>query len=457
MTSRMVIEPTAFGVRGAISMADVLVDVIEVDEGGQGVTDRFFCARVVRVDTRLNAAFLDLGTDEVGFIAAKDARYGAGVIERRPINKLVHEGQYIIVQGVRDGENGKGPRLTSDLKLFGMFLVYRPFGHGPEASVKLRGRARAETLERAQKLFGEDVSILLRTQAAEVGDALLQAEFTALRSRWRGLQGSFAGSKKPGRLATDERPLEQLLRQVLGQGLDEIAIADPGLVAEARKVLGDLPEPVRPRLIKLDPKTGAFEQSGIAQAIDRDFAKEVPLSKGGRLIIEETAACVAIDVDGGSRDALDVDLDAAREIGRLVRLRRLGGTIIVDFVDLPTKPQRQQLEDTLKRAFKGDPSSVQIYPMSPLGIVQLSRTRRGMSFKSRWYRPCPHCEGTGLIWSLGRQSDDLLEEHKRGFGAQVRVAQDLHRYLDKHGLVPAHGLSLKADSDLPPGSYVWET
>ena len=122
----------------------------------------------------------------------------------------------------------------------------------------------------------------------------------------------------------------------------------------------------------------------------------MPLRRGGRLLIQPTAACVAIDVDGGGRAPLDVDLEAAAEIARQVRLRNLGGTIIADFVDLPTRPERQRLEEALRKAFRGDPAPVEIHPMSSLGIVQISRARRGQPLAGLFQAPCACCGGDGL-------------------------------------------------------------
>ncbi len=458
MTREIVIDNTGFGVRGALIEDDRLIDIIDIDHAGNDVTDRLFRVRVAHIDTRLNAAFLDYGGAEHGFLAAKDARYVARIIERRPINKLVHEGQWIVVQGLREPDHGKGPRFTTDVKFFGMFMVYRPFGHGVEVSVKLRGLRQQEMLDRGVALFGEDSPVMIRQQAVDVEDAILEAEFAELEGRWRRLQQGFSSERGPCRLEGDESPQLRLVRQVFGAGLDIIKIADPGLFVEMRAFLELLPEIMRPGLERLDPARGAFSQCALDEAIERDFAREIPLDRGGRLIIEETAACVAIDVDGGNRDAQDIDLDAAREIARLVRLRHLGGTIIVDFVDLPTKPQRQQLENALKRAFKGDQASVQIYPMSPLGLVQLSRARHGARWSTRWFRACPECGGDGHVPSLRRRSEALWRElqDSQARPATIRMATDLFGFAQKEAAALFGDLPMKQDSDLPPGSFIVE-
>lgn len=458
MSRELVVDDTGFGVRGALLDGGRLIELIDVDEGGADVTDRLFRARVDHLDRHLNAAFLDHGGDVPGFLAAKDARYGAGVHERRPIQKLVNEGQWLIVQGLREPDHGKGSRVTTDLKLFGLFLVYRPHGTAIEASVKIRGRQRDEMLARGQALFGENRGVLMRQQAADVDDTVLLAEFEELEGRWQKVETAFRRADKAQPLDIDEAPLSKLLRQVLSERLDIIRMSEPALIAEARTYLGRLPATFRPTLDRLSSGQSAVAQTGIDEAIARDFSREIALDRGGQIIIEETAALTAIDVDGGHREAQDVDLDAAREIARLVRLRQLGGTIVVDFVDLPTKPQRQQLEDAFKRAFKGDPAPVQIYPMSPLGLVQLSRARRGRRWSTRWHRPCPHCAGEGQIPSLRRQAEKVLAA-MRGEAAptaKLLLAPDLHAFMQRETPKALQMLSCRSDPTLAAGEFALE-
>jgi Rne/Rng family ribonuclease len=178
-----------------------------------------------------------------------------------------------------------------------------------------------------------------------------------------------------------------------------LVVADDAVAAEARRLLEALPEAVRPELEVLPGPETAFAATGVQAALAEAAAREVALPRGGRLIIEETAACVAIDVDSGGRPALEANLEAAAVIGRLVRLRNLGGTLIVDFVDLLGKGPRQRLEQALKRSFKGDPLPVQIYPVSPLGIVQISRAKRGGQPLRAIGQVCPTCGGSGRVMS----------------------------------------------------------
>lgn len=454
---RLVIEHTGFGVRGALLADDLLVELVDADALGEWVTDALFAGRVDAVDSRLNAAFLDCGLGQHAFLAAKDARFLEGEAERKPIARFVRQGQRVVVQGMREPVEGKGARVTGDVKLFGFHMIYRPHGNPPE-SAPVRGRDRVALHERGEALFPGG-GVTLRKLAAEVDDATLQAELARLEARWRILEREAAEAKRPGRLSADEHAVERLLRGVVEPALRQVEVADEELYARCRALLEGPLAPHGIELVRLDGTQSAFAQAGVVAALERALAREVPLAGGGRLIIEPTSACVAIDVDGEGREALDLDIEAAHEIARQLRLRNLGGTVIVDFVDLPTKPQRQRLEEALKRAFRDDPVAVQIYPMSPLGIVQLGRARRGRSLDGLLHGLCRHCEGTGRAPSLRAAAEELLGALRRGEagGSDVRVGRDLLLYLERElgqGLRPLLGATrLVADPAQPPGGF----
>ena len=450
------LEATGFGVRGAIVEAGLLVDLIDADEGGEWVTDRLFIGQVRTVDSRLNCAFVDIGLTEDALLNGKDARFAAGTPERQPIARLVREGETIVVQGVREAAEGKGSRVTTDIKLFGFHLLWRPYELEPEAGGPVRGRDRELLRARGEGLFG-DRAVTLRKLANIVDDDVLKEELAALEQHWQAVRTEAARARRPGSLGVDH-PLDRLLHKVVNPALREIQAVDPALLARCRQHLAG---PLRPHgieVVALPGTASAFEQSGVRADLELLTARTVALARGGRLIVEPTAACVAIDVDGDDRPPLEVDLDAARLLARLVRLRNLGGTIIVDFVDLPKKQEQQRLADALGKAFRDDPAPIQIHPMSPLGIVQISRGRRGRSWEQAMTRACAACEGSGRAPSLRAVAEELIGRLRRSGGREVRLAYDLHRWLEGEGRVAwagvAKGLVARADPQLPPGAFV---
>ncbi|MFL5336352.1 MAG: ribonuclease E/G [Geminicoccaceae bacterium] len=463
MTARVVIEDTGFGLRAAILVDERLVEVRDSDREDPAATGALFVGRVTSVDAKLNAAFIDCGLPQPALLVAKDARAAAGSIERLPIRQLVQEGQRIVLQGVREAAGDKGARVTSDLKLFGYALVYSPVGQVVEPSQPTTGRRQADALrERRQSLF-PDGRMALRRHAVTLPDAALLDEAERLVARWRKLDATARGAK-PGRLPEPENALERLLRTLVDIGPAGIEVADRGLLIELERLLTTAATLPPWTLQRLEPDEPAFTQTGVDAALEQALGPEVQLARGGRLLIEPTAACVAIDVDGGGRAPLDVDLDAAGEVARQVRLRNLGGTIIVDFVDLPSRPERQRLEEALRKAFRHDPAPIEIHQMSSLGIVQLSRARRGAPLAARFSAACSCCGGTGIEPSARATAERLLIALQASGGVvlRIRVASGLRSYLassagwrhtvQRIGYQP----ELIADAALSAGDFVLE-
>lgn len=402
MSTELVIDWLGDAVAIAVLESGELVDLLIVDQGPEAIEERLFLARVTGIEPAIDGAFLDHGGKQPGFITGKDARHRRGLAKRVSIKHCLEDGEWLVVQGLRGAEGGKGARFTTDLRLPGASLVYRPHGREVTASGNLRSQQRETTLARGRTLVehtGAKGGLVMGRLAAGRGDAELTDELLSLVVAWQKLERLPASKERRlGPLPFGPSPLARLLSRTAELLPARITVADDVLKAEARRLVDAMPDDLRPELEMLaGGGASAFAATGVDAALAEAVAREVPLAKGGGLIIEETAACVAIDVDSGGRDALGVDLEAAAVIGRMVRLRNLGGTLVVDFVDVQAKQQRLQVEDALKRAFKGDPLPVQIYPMSPLGIVQISRARRGGQPLRAAGRVCSHCGGSGWV------------------------------------------------------------
>jgi ribonuclease G len=462
MTTRVVLEDTGFGVRAAVLVEDRLVEIRDSDRDDLPVTGALFVARVTAVDPKLNAAFVDCGLPQPALLVAKDARAAAGIAERLPIRQLLHEGQRLIVQGVREAAGDKGARVTADAKLFGYATVYSPVGQVVEP-LRQPGRRHAEaSRERAQALF-PDGRHALRRHAADVPDEALRAEAAELRARWTKLEG-LARTARPGRLPDPETALERLLRSLVDVAPERYEASDHGLVLELERLLSAAATLPPAAVVRLAGDEPAFAQTGVDAELEQALATEVRLARGGRLLVESTAACVAIDVDGAGRAPLDVDLDAAVEIARQIRLRNLGGTIVVDFVDLPSRPERQRLEEALRKAFRADPAPLEIHQMSSLGIVQLSRARRGQPLAARMLVGCRCCGGSGAEPSPRATAERVLARlaSARGMVGAIRLEPQLLAYLaaspacghvvQRLGYRPA----LVADPGLPVGGFLLE-
>lgn len=462
MTLELIITSRRSGVLGCVLQDGRLLDVTVEDEAG-GFRDKIFLGRVRALEPTVDAAFVDLGTGEPGLLAGRDARFLSGAARGTPIARQLAEGQAVLVQGRREASGGKGPRVSGDLALAGRFLVLRPrrveidlsarLGSAPDGPAQ---RARAETLF-------PDGKVLLRSAAREASDAELLEEASRLRALWRKIEARAAGVRAPTCVHRAGTPIERLLVGHASPQLARLAVDDPGGFLSARRCL----EQMAPALAaRLEFASDAFAASGAKEQVEDALAPRVPLEGGGCLTIQSTAALIAIDVDGAGRGALEVDLASVPEIARQVRLRRLGGTIVVDFVDLSSRRDRARLHTALRRAFESDPLPVNIAPVSPFGLIVISRRRPGPTLAEQLGRVCPVCAGNGRLWSLAWQSEAMMRAlgAERGQGRQARLAPDLHQYLENAGAEAWRAfvereqprVRLTSDASLSPGAFAIE-
>jgi ribonuclease G len=434
MSRELVLEATPFGLRAALLEDGRLieVDLMDADDGARRGT--VCLGRVRALDAALDTAFVDCGFAEDGWLGARDARRLSGGARSAPIGRQLQEGQAVVVQVRRAAQGGKGARLTTDIALTGPCLIYRPRRAGERPAE--RAAARRATADEL---------------AAEAGH---------LQRLWQAIERQAAAARPPAVLHGASEPVGWLLAEWLGADPERILVGDPATLVRARAYL----ESWRPAALdRLEHLPAAFAASGAEEQLAAALEPVVQIAGGGTLIIQPTAALTAIDVDGGGRGALEVDLAAADEVARQLRLRQLGGTIVVDFVDLGSARERARLMQALRRALAEDPTPAEVMPASRLGLVQISRQRSGPSLAERCGRACPVCSGGGLLPGLRRCGEDLMRELARRPPAPqcARVAPDLHAFLTgaaaaawqafgaRQGGVP----ELKVDALLAPGGY----
>ncbi|HWL71696.1 MAG TPA: ribonuclease E/G [Geminicoccus sp.] len=455
MSSGLVIEDTGFGLRAARLEDGELIEVVDLDHDEARVTDRLFAARVVRVEPKIGAAFLDIGQGHNAFLNVKDARHLPGADPRMPIERIVAEGQRIVVMGLREAVDEKGPRVTCDVRLIGLHLVLRPSSQAVEVSGNLGKRQQMLLKERGQALFPKG-GVLLRRGSQDQPDEVLLAEQEALRRRWHDCLDR--AKLKSGPLDVDDT-VERLLRTILGNPVDAITVADPALAARIRAFRDAHFRSGEGPLVEL-VSGDAFEVTGVAELIEAALQREVPLPEGGRLWIERTRALTAIDVDSGGQPSFRVNLAAAREIARQLRLRNIGGIIVVDFIDLVSKNERFRVVETLKKALAADPVAGHVHDVSPQGLVEIGRPRRGIALAELLLRDCQHCRGEGTAPSLRAGTERLVKALRRSARppATLRAARDLARYLTE--AAPARALAaagftgaVTADDRLAAGGF----
>jgi Rne/Rng family ribonuclease len=460
VSRELIIERSPFGLRTGLLENGRLVEVDLLDEGTEDVRGDIVLGRVRAIDRELGAAFVDCGLPADAYLGARDARFLPGAPREASIERMLCEGQGILVQVRHGPAAGKAPRVTGDIALVGVYLVLRPRRRNLSLSARLeRAPVADEQRARAVALFPE-TGVTLRSAAPLASDAELLAELARLRDRWSQIEAAANAATPPARVHAIHDPLQRLLLEQIAPDLERIAVGDQALLVRARTWLVEWQPGLADRLVSVaDP----FEATGAAEQLEQALQPNVPLPGGGSLIIQPTAAFTAIDVNGGGRRALEANLAASREIARQLRLRRIGGTVVVDFIDLPTRAARARVLGALREAVAGDPAAVQAFAMSRFGLVEISRKRIGPSLAEILGRPCPACRGAGTLPGLRWGAEQLLQELTRLPPGRLTVlaAPDLHDYLSGTGRAVWQGfagrygqtIALRIDQSLAPGSH----
>lgn len=355
------------------------------------VAGAFFWGRVARILPGINAAFVDIGLERAGFLAGADAKWAKGGKDA-PIANLLHEGEMLRLQALSDPRPGKGAKLTAALSLAGAFLAFSPTRPGVALSGKITdATARARIKSALDSFARPNEGWVARTRAQDQDAAACMSEADVLRSRWDAVESAFKTAQTAGRIAHENNPLQDFLTE-----RPEITHLICDDAVRARQITQSFPH------IKVDIR--AMEADLFASLELEDdwhaaLAADIALFGGGRIRIEQTAALIAIDVDSGGETGADAAMranrEAAAEIARQIRLRSLAGHIVVDFAGLP-RARRKEVRDALAHALSqtfvhethaGDPPA-----LTPLGLVELTRPRKGAALADMWFEPCGACE-----------------------------------------------------------------
>ncbi|MGI9493328.1 MAG: ribonuclease E/G, partial [Geminicoccaceae bacterium] len=417
------------------------------------------------LDNDLDAAFIDCGHGQIAYLSGRDGQWATGRRRSEPLSKQLTEGQTIMVQGAGAGvsRDGKKPKVTSDIQIAGLFIVYRPRRQSVRFSQRLSDSGPSDRLRTLATAMFPKGGAIFRGAAAVASDEDLSAESERLRDLWSEIEAKADNAKAPAVLFERKDPMHRVLHEAIQPEVSRIITGDQIALVRARSYL----ETWMPQMAKkLECLPGAFVINGINEQLDQALETKFELPGGGNVIIETTNALTAIDVNSAGRRALDTNLEAAKEIARQVQLQRIGGTIVVDFIDLESRSDSEALMNSLKSAFADDPATVKILPPSPFGLVQISRQRLGKSLHERLQRPCPTCTGSGTTISLEasveRMLGELSERAVSSQPAKFRAAIDLFSYLASEGAesfrdyFANQGIpqpTLEPDDTLAPGTY----
>ena len=390
----------------------------------------------------LNAAFIDYGADRDGFLSIGDIVPEAfhrhkGEKGRHRVQDVLERGKSLIVQVTKDAEGEKGAALTTNVSLAGRYLVFTPYDDTRGVSRKVEDdEARQKLKDQAAALkIPAGAGFIIRTNALDQTKATLTKDFSSLVRHWKEIEKEGREGKGSRLLYNDQDIVVRVLRDHLNPAIEEILIDDEAAFEKASEYIRAYMPRTKIGVIRYDQRVPLFTRFHVEQHIEKIFDRTVPLSNGGSIVIDRTEALVAIDVNsgrarGGSQEetGLATNLEAAEEVARQLRLRDIGGLIVVDFIDMRNPKHRASVEKTLKEAMKNDKARSSVGRISSNGLLEINRQRIQQALHLRTHRSCPTCEGTGRIASPEMVGLNLLRRiEARAVGGSVeRVRISLH-------------------------------
>jgi ribonuclease E len=380
--------------------------------------------RVVNIEAAIQAAFVDTGTGRNGFLHISDLhpRYSGGAQEsvesigrrkslkdRRPIQSCLHRGDEVVVQVTKEGMNSKGPTLSTYIALPGKYLVMMPWMERYGVSHKIedeqeRLRLR-QILEEAKPPKGS--GFIIRTAGEGSSKRDIQNDLRYLRRLWTAIEKRLEKTKAPAELYQESDLVIRTLRDVFNSDIAQIICDSENVARRIRDFLSIATPRFRHRVTYYDGQMPLFHKYKIEEEITKVQSRAVQLKAGGSIVIEQTEALVAIDVNSGryrqhqdaEQTAFKTNLEAAKEIARQLRLRDLGGLIICDFIDMRSEKHRREVEKAFRLAIEPDRARSRVLRISRFGVVEMTRQRMRPSLQSSTYLACPHCGGTGYVKS----------------------------------------------------------
>ena len=396
-------------------ISDKTLDQYEVAATESGLCrGNIYRGIVANVQPSLDAAFVAFGEERDGLVRADDvvpSAYGKkveGEGKHPRIDRILQRGQPILVQVVRDGVGHKGALVTTNISIAGRYLVLMPFDDVRGVSRKAEDEERQAVKDRVAKLeLPEGCGVILRTNALDQPQKILNRDLNALLRLWKTIRDEWKTGKGPRLLYSDQDLIVQALRDTLDSSISEVLVDDDEAFEKAQGYMRTFMPRAGNRLVHYTDRMPLFSRYQLEEQIDRIYQRKVDLPSGGSIVIDGTEALTAIDVNSGratrgksqEETAVTTNLEAAREVARQLRMRDIGGLVVVDFIDMRSVKNRREVEKTIRDAMKDDKARTTASRLSENGLLEINRQRLKKALQLRTHRPCPTCSGTGTIAS----------------------------------------------------------
>jgi len=439
-----------------------LAEIHIEDNDEQRTVGNIYRGKVINVLPGIQAAFVNIGLEKNAFLYVGDINTDKSVFEfsdsdsqtgktlQMPcIRYLLKEGQELTVQVMKEPMGTKGARVTTNITLPGRYTVLMPTVNYVGVSRRIGKEAERQRLkEIAKQIKPESMGIIMRTAAAEKDTSDFLPDVDFLLRIWSKIQEREQKGKVPRLLHKDESIIYRTLRDLFTPEVTRLVINNREEYEKILEWAGFISPAMKNRVEYVGPDRNLFELYGLENKIEKAIQKKVWLKNGGYLIIEPTEALTVIDVNTGryvgdknlGQTVLNTNLEAAEEIARQIRLRDIGGIIVIDFIDMEEEEHRRQVLETLKNALKNDRTRTNVLGFTELGLVEMTRKKVRNRLSHTLLKPCPYCSGTGKVYSgnmvLARIEKELerIARDNNIFAALVEVHSDIARlWLEEDG------------------------
>jgi len=445
LVKELIINSTPSGVTIALLQDKQLVEINKEQINNNYAVGDIYLGRIKKIMPGLNAAFVDVGYEKDAFLhyldlgpqvqslqkltkqvrgnAYKDHlldhfKKEADIDKAGKISSVLTKGQFLPVQIAKEPISTKGPRLSSDLSIAGRFVVLVPFSDVISISKKIRSNTERTRLKKiVEGIKPANFGVIIRTVSEQKGVAEIQKDLLDLIKKWETFMKKLPQTDPSKRILGEMGRASTILRDLLNDEFTHVYVNDQSIYEEVKSYVHEI-SPELEKIVKLyKGKEEIFEHFGIEKQIKGSFGKTVNLAGGAYLVIEHTEALHVIDVNSGNRNASPenqeenafmVNKEAAKEIARQLRLRDMGGIVVIDFIDMHKAPNRKDLFDYLKAEMNYDRAKHTILPPSKFGLVQITRQRVRPEMNIVTNEKCPACDGTGEIKASIVLLDDIV-------------------------------------------------
>lgn len=473
MTKELIINVVPQGVEIALLEDKKLVELHNEKADANFAVGDLYLGKVKKLIPGLNAAFIDVGFEKDAFLhytdlspyvrsilkftnqAISDKTEGGfdfgnfsvepEIVKTGKIAEVLSGKPNILVQILKEPIAAKGPRLSCELSLPGRFVVITPFNDIIAVSRKIHSAEERKRLHKIiEAIKPKNFGVIVRTAAEGKNTAELHDDLLSLVNTWKAIQKNLNEATPPAKILSEQAKATSMLRDLLNEDFNRIVVNDKNIYTDTKNYIQRIAPEKADIVAYYNNGSPIFDSFGITKQVKSSFGKTVNLPSGAYLIIEHTEALHVIDVNSGyksvsnnqEQNALETNLEAAEEIARQMRLRDLGGIIVVDFIDMKLMDNRKRLADAMEEFMRTDRAKHAVLPISKFGLMQVTRQRMKPEMNINTSEICPSCNGTGKISSTLVLEDEIeknlsyliMQKHK---GLTVEVHPILYSYLTK--------------------------